>query len=89
MFVCRCKQWVMKANTEVEVLEIICGMEADRQDVVLTQAYDLWVMDGCPLAAGGSSITDAANNYASHAKCAQNNHKSSLESRMSTEINIG
>lgn len=85
----RCKQWVMKTNTEVEVLEIICRMEADRQDVVLTQAYDLWVMDGCPLAAGGSSITDAANNYASHTKCAKNNHKSSLESRMSTEINIG
>ena len=85
MSVCRCKHWVMKANTELEVLEIICGMEADRQDVVLTQAYDLWVMDGCPLAAGGSSITDAI-----HAKCAQNNHKprSSLESRMSTEIDI-
>ena len=79
----------MEAKTEVEVLDIICSMKEDRQDVVLTQAIDLWEMDGCPLAAGGCGITDAENNIASHTQCAQHNNKTSLESRLSMEINVG
>ena len=86
---CRCVSRVMEAKTEDEVLDVICSMKEDRQDVVLTQALDLWEMDGCPLAAGGCSIIDAENNIASHAQCAQNNNKSSIESRLSMEINVG
>ena len=80
---------VMEAKTADEVLEVICSMKEDRHDVVLTQALDLWEMEGCPLAAGGCSIIDAENNIASHAQCAQNNNKSSIESLMSMEINVG
>ena len=42
----------MEAKTADEVLDIICGMKEDTQDVVLTQALDLWEMDGCPLLLG-------------------------------------
>ena len=79
----------MAAKTPDEVLDIISSMKEERQDAVLTQALDLWEMDGCPLAAGGCSIIDAENNIASHAQCAQNNNKSSIESRLSMEINVG
>lgn len=89
MFVCRRVSRVMEAKTADEVLDIICGMKEDTQDVVLTQALDLWEMDGCPLAAGGCSIIDAENNISSHAQCAQNNNKTSIESRLSMEINVG
>ena len=49
---------------------------------VLTQALDLWELDGCPLVAGGGA--EQENNVTSQTSC----DKTSLESRLSMEINV-
>ena len=80
----RCKTQVMSAKTQDEILVILSSMSEDRQDVVLTQALDLWEMDGCPLSAGQDSGTVVCdNNVSSHS------NKHALESRLSMEINVG
>ena len=79
---------MIEAKTEDEVLDIVCNMKEDKQDQVLTQAIDLWEMDGCPLAAGGCGITDAEADIASQTQCTRTNNKSCLESRLSMEINV-
>ena len=72
----------MAAKTPDEVLDIISSMKEERQDAVLTQALDLWELDGCPLFAGGGA--EQENNATSQTSC----DKTSLESRLSMEINV-
>ena len=82
MILCRCRTEVMAAKTPDEVLDIISSMKEERQDAVLTQALDLWELDGCPLVAGGGA--EQENNVTSQTSC----DKTSLESRLSMEINV-
>ena len=72
----------MAAKTPDEVLDIISSMKEERQDAVLTQALDLWELDGCPLVAGGGAEQEIK--VTSQTSC----DKTSLESRLSMEINV-
>jgi len=71
----RCRSEVMGANTQDEILSIITSMKEDRQEIVLTQALDLWEADGCPLQGGGGGQETCASHVTS-----------SLDSRLSLEI---
>lgn len=80
----RCKSEVMGAKTENEILDIVTGMKEDRQDVVLTSALEMWEMDGCPVCVESQCGGDNVASHSSHA-----HSKSSIESRLSMEINVG
>ena len=77
----------MNAKTQDEIVTILSSMSEERQEVCLTQALDLWEMDGCPLA---PCVCHETMSVVSDSDTGANNvHKNSLESRLSMEINVG
>ena len=77
----------MEAKTQDEIVDILSSMSEERQDVCLTQALDLWEMDGCPLAPCVCHETMSVVSDSDGAASSVN--KNSLESRLSMEINVG
>ena len=74
----------MEAKTQDEILDIVSSMKEDRQDVVLTTALEMWEMDGCPVCVESACSGDNVTSHSSHV-----HSKSSIESRLSMEINVG
>ena len=74
----------MGAKTQDEILDILSSMKEDRQDVVLTTALEMWEMDGCPVCVESACSGDSVASHSSHV-----HSKSSIESRLSMEINVG
>jgi len=79
----RCRVEVMAAETQEEVINIICNMKEDRQEVVLTQALEQWEMDGCPLVPGHCAVQGVAEGGGQVQVAA-----GGLESRLSMEIKV-
>ena len=76
----------MEAKTQDEIVDILSSMSEERQDVCLTQALDLWEMDGCPLA---PCVCHETMSVVSDSDGATAANKNSLEGRLSMEINVG
>jgi len=83
----RSRKDILSADTEEELMNIIHGMKEDRQEIVLTQALDLWEMDGCPLVPGHSS-GDELGLGESGCQGQLNSSAGTLESRLSMEIKL-
>jgi len=84
----KCRIEIMGAETLEEILSILFNIKEERQEKILTQALDLWEMDGCPLVPGhlnevDNKLDNSAQDQTSHFSVGRG-----LEGRLSMEINV-